>query len=256
LAFYELIVKDGKKSSNYADVKNAMNNLADRIETSRGATSEDERRKNVDAIKGLIAPYFIVASDFSSQIYGNHTAVDIESVVRRSEIELANYELKQGLLYIKNGGAEDAGVTEKVIRTICAIANNGPKSSGKILIGVTDKQDDANKIAGIDGVNPRKVGKRWIVGVNREAKRLGISTEAYFSKWKEAIKKSALSPKLRDEVLSNMDFNSFYGLGIIVISVPSQNALSFVGDEVYWRSGSSTELVKTNKEVAAIAGRF
>jgi hypothetical protein len=256
LAFYELIVKDGKKISNYYEVKNGMNNLADRIETNRKATSEDERRKNIDTIKGLIGSYFIPASDLSAQIYGNHTAVDIESLVRRSEIEVANYELKQGLLYIKDEGGEDGGVIDKVIKTICAIANNGPKSSGKILIGATDKQADANKIAQIDGISPRKIGKRWVVGVNREAKRLNISTEAYFTKWKNAIKNTDLSAKLRDNVLSNMDFNSFYGLGVIVISIPPQKELSFVRDEVYWRSGSSTELADTHKQVAMIASRF
>jgi hypothetical protein len=49
---------------------------------------------------------------------------------------------------------------------------------------------------------------------------------------------------------------SFYGLGVIVITVPSQLSLSYVGDEVYWRNGDSTELARTAREVASVASRF
>lgn len=67
---------------------------------------------------------------------------------------------------------------------------------------------------------------------------------------------SELTPELRDAVLSNMDFNSFYGLGVIAITVPSQAALSYVGEDLYWRNGDSTELAKTAKEIAGLASRF
>jgi predicted HTH transcriptional regulator len=178
---------------------------------------------------------------------------------RRSEIELANYELKQGLLRLlmePGGCAEDPKIIEKVIKTICAIANIGPKSTGKILIGVTNKKSDVELIKKADNIDPKKIGKRFVVGVNREAQRLKISTEDYFSKWKNGIKNSKLSEKVRDDVLSNIDFNSFYGLWIIIITVPQQSEVSYVGEELYWRNGDSTELAATPKQIASIAQRF
>ena len=108
----------------------------------------------------------------------------------------------------------------------------------------------------IDGVDTKKVGKRFVVGVNREAKRLKISVEKYFSKWKDGIKNSGLSISLRDSVLSNMDFNSFYGLGLIVITVPPQGEVSYLDDEIYWRNGDSTELATTAKQIAGIVAQF
>jgi hypothetical protein len=192
----------------------------------------------------------------AEMIYSNHTTVDIEAVIRRSEIELANYELKQGLLSLVEKGGVDPQMVDKVVKTICAIANIGPNSTGKILIGVTDKKADADRIKKIDGIEPKKIGKRFVVGVNREAKRLKIPVEQYFSKWKEGIKKSGLTPELRDTVLSSMDFNSFYGLGVIAITIPAQSALSYVGEDLYWRNGDATEMAKTTKQIAGIAGRF
>ena len=102
----------------------------------------------------------------------------------------------------------------KIVTTICAIANNGPENSGKILIGVTDKAADAERISQLDSIRPKKIGKRYVVGVKREAEFLGISLEEYFSKWNNGDKTSSqLSIHLRDSVLSNVDFHDFYGLG-------------------------------------------
>ena len=95
-----------------------------------------------------------------------------------------------------------------------------------------------------------------MVGVNREARRLSIPVDQYFSKWRDGIKNSGLSDRLRGDVLSNMEFNSFYGLGLIVISIPSQSEVSYVGEELYWRNGSSTELAATPRQIATIASRF
>jgi hypothetical protein len=260
IAFHELIIKEAKKVTDYSGVKRALTNLSERIETGRKATSPDERRKNIDTVKGLVGAYFVKGHMSASEIYGSHTTIDVESVVRRSEIELANYELKQGLLFLSEKGGVDENIIDKVVKTICAIANNGPESVGKIIIGVTDKDNDAARIQEIDKIDPKKIGKRFVVGVNREAKRLGITlgitVEQYFSKWKDGIRKSTLSSGVRDSVLSNIDFNSFYGLGVIVNTIPSQSEPSYIGEEVYWRNGDSTERAETPKQIATLAKRF
>lgn len=255
ISFYELIIKDSKAITDYPGIRKAMENLGKRIEIGKRGTSPNERRKNVDLVKGLVGSYFTEA-DIKSQIYGNHATTDIESIIRRSEIELPNYELKQGLLLLSDQRNVDEQVIDKVIKTISAIANNGPKTIGKVLIGVTDKDADAIRVKDLDGIEAKRIGKRFVVGTNREAKAMGLSTEDYFSKWKDAIKRSKLSQPLKDSVLSNMDFNSFYGLGIIVITIQSQRELSYVEEEVYWRNGDATELAKSPKQIAGLAQRF
>ena len=256
ISFHELFVRDSKKISDYAGVRKALDMLSGRINTDRSSTSVEERRKNVDAIKGLIAPFFVTSTNIAEEIYANHTVVDIDAVIRRSEIELANYELKQGLLVLSPSGGEDPGMISKVVKTISAIANNGPKSMGKILLGVTDKEADAERVKAIDGIEPVKIGSRFVVGVNREAKRLGISTEEYFSKWKDGIRGSDLSNGLKDVVLSSVDYNSYYGLGLIVITVPPQSELSYVGEDLYWREGDSTLKAEGARKAADLAKRF
>jgi hypothetical protein len=256
IAIHETLIGEKKKISNYKTLRKALTNLADRIETGRRSTSSEERRKNIDTIKGLTTNCFVRRKDKETRIYGNHTVIDIESIVRRSEIEVASYELKQGCCVLQSSGKVDTGVFEAVITSVCAIANNGPKSVGKIIIGVADNEADANRAKAIDGVEPKKLSTRYVVGVNREAKRLGLTSEDYFTRWKNAIGNSGLSEPLKSSCLSGMDYNSYYGLGIIVISIPAQRELSYVDGKVYWRSGDSTKLASSAREIATIAQRF
>lgn len=256
IAFHEILIKDRNKIADYGGVASAISNLTNRIETSRRATSIEERRKNVDTIKGLVQKNFVKSTDATDDIYKSHTVIDIDGIIRRSEIELANYELKQGMVRLDGTSQVDKDICDKVIATICAIANISPKSSGRILIGVVDKISDADRIKKLDGVEPRVIGKRHVVGINREAKRLGKTTEQYVALWRDEIRHSHLSDSLKNDVLSSIDYNSYYGLGVLIISVPPQKAVSYVGEALYWRNMDATESATTPKVIAGIVDRF
>ncbi|GAA3809013.1 hypothetical protein GCM10022380_28320 [Amycolatopsis tucumanensis] len=254
IAFHEALIGSQKKIADYAGVKRAISGLYSRIDTSRKSTASVERRKNADTVKGLIFPHLVSGSprDYSA----NHSTTDIDVVIRRSEIELPHYELKQEILELKSPRKIDNGVFDKVLKTICAIANNGQDRTGSIIIGVTDKDSAAARIRALDGVEPRRVGQRLVVGVKREAKALKESPEEYFARWKNAVRQSPLSQPLRDDVLSSIDFNDYYGLGLIIISVPPQKDLSFFGDDVYFRRGDETVMATGQREAAQIGRRF
>ncbi len=254
LAMHELIVREKKTVSDYSAFKKSLQNIVDRIETGRRATAPDERRKNIDTIKGLIGPHFVTKTP-PPVIYGGHSTTDIESIIRRSEIETADYELKQGMLNLDKRKWDD-GLESKIINTICAIANNGPGRTGKLIIGVTDRREHATRIAELDKIAPKKVGRRYVVGVTREAAILGITLEQYVGRIRQTIKKSGLSSALKHDVLSSIDYNSFYGLGIIIISIPPQKEPSYVGEVMYWRSADNTEAVSNMRQGAEIARRF
>jgi hypothetical protein len=254
LAFHDLIVKEKMAISYYEGMRKALNNITDRIEHGRKATSAEERKKNIEAVKGIVRTYFI-AKNPPPTIYGTHTTTDVETIVRRSEIEVPSYELKQGLLTLDSRKFDDSTLA-KIVNTICAIANNGKHHSGKVLIGVTDKQKDAEKIKLLDKIAPKKVGRRFVVGIAREAAIQKTTPEKYFAKIKNGIQKSELSPAVKTSVLSNLDYNTFYGLGIIIITIPPQKELSYVGDDIYWRNGDATEKATSAKTIAEVAGRF
>ncbi|WP_080436852.1 GmrSD restriction endonuclease domain-containing protein [Burkholderia ubonensis] len=256
IAFHELFVKDEMTISDYGGVKKAITNLTkDRINTSRQSTSPAERIENIAVIKSLISPNFIKKSP-KEFIYGNHDHEELKEILKRSQVELANYELKQGILRLDEKRKIDDGVIKTVIETICAIANNGPNVPGKIIIGVSNKSADTKRIKQLDGISPIKVGKRDVVGILREATALGISAEAYVAKWRDAIKHSGLSDGLKNAVLAHIDFNDFNGLGVLVITVPPQKSPSFLNGKVYARNLDETVVVEAPSDISQVAMRF
>jgi hypothetical protein len=254
IAFHQVLIGQKKKIANYEGVKAAISKLDTRIDTGRGSTTVAERQKNVDAVKGLLQDH--LADSDLKQVYSNHSVAEIDAMIRRSEIEVPEYELKQGLLALSAGRAPNEAVLTKVINTICAIANNGAKRGGSLIVGVTDKATDAEKISKLDSVSPRKVGSRQVVGVKREADLLGETTEQYFGRWKNAIKDSDLSSPLKEDVLSSISYHDYFGLGLILIGIPGQTAVSYVGNDLYTRVGDDTVLASDGKAIAAILQRF
>ncbi|MFN3228813.1 MAG: DUF262 domain-containing protein [Asticcacaulis sp.] len=256
LAIYECGVCQGKKISDYIGIKNSLKCITKRFTVGQKGSGRGERRTNIDVVKGVITKFFIDEPDLKKVIYNNHRAIDIEGEIRRSEIELANYELKQGLLRLQPSAKDPTEMLDKILQTICAIANNGPDSAGKILIGVADKNADIDRVKEIDGVVGKPIGSRAVVGIHREAERLGKSIDEYVQIIVNHIKNSSISDHAKNSVLANIDFNDYYGFGVLVISIPPQKEITYLGDEVYRRDHSNNFHVLLAKDVVELSSRF
>ena len=100
------------------------------------------------------------------------------------------------------------------------------------------------------------VSSHFVVGIDREATKLGISVEAYCRKIIEFIRSSKLSENLISSVLSNIDIIDYQTLSVIRIKVPTQKEMSYFEDEVYVREYSETIKKTSAKEILAISERF
>lgn len=255
IAFHELIINEGKAISDYSCVAESLKNITGRLDTSRRSTSPEERRRNVDTIKALIRDCF-VEKDIKEQIYSHYSSVEIDNLIRRSEIEQSNYELKQGLLNLDQDRRLNESLVDRLLETICAIANCGYRRGGKLILGVADSDDDVKRIEQMDGIDALRVGRKAVVGVRREAEVLGEAMEDYFNLVVNKIRQSALSEPLKADVLSNIQFDEYFGLGVLVISIPAQSELSFLDDEAFYREGNSTHKAEGGKAVADLSKRF
>lgn len=250
-ALHELLVREDHVIADYQGLKESLSGMA--VHVSGKATTVEKRRKNVNLIKGLIAPHVVPGK--ATNIYGSQALADIDGLIQRSQIELPRYELKQGLLTLApQGRGIDEGMLPKLVRTICAIANNGP-TSGALLIGVTDNESDAQRVKELDGVEPRKVGRKFVVGLEREAAYLGERMEDYFGRIKDAIRNSEMSPGLRSDVLSAIDYHNYFDLGVVVVTIPPQSGPSSVAGEYFLRQGDET-VKATGEDIVSITRRF
>lgn len=254
MAVYELVFKDNLLPSDFPKARSSLENIYNHLDTSRAALSSNNRRLNVNTIKGRLRDAFS-PGDIAKAVFSGNRELDIRNVLKRSRIETANFEMKQGACTLSPDRAEHLETYAKVIETISAIANNGANHDGAVFIGVADDERDAKRVLELDGLELAEIDDRYIVGVEREAKFLGLSLEAYFQRWRDKIANSALEGALKTDVLSKLNICGIDGRQVIIVTIPPQSSPNFLAGKLFLREGDQTKEASAEK-VLAVAKRF
>jgi hypothetical protein len=254
MAFFDLLVKEERTPDDPAGIMAALRGLAGRLQKGAHYERTENRVRNIDLTKGLIQGHFVkrVPPVFG---HGPSLLLDFENALRRSRIESARYEFKQGILRLDEGREKDPLLLSRLIETACGMANLGPECEGHIFIGVADKASDAAKIRELDKITPHQLGDHYIVGVDREATVLRISLEQYVQYLVGAFQQSQLTDPLKTHVLGGFDTIVVYGMTVVRVVIPKQTSMSFVGERAFSREGSST-VELTGQQLAAAVRRF
>lgn len=254
MAFYSLIFQEGMAPGDSKKIMKSLVGLADRIQIGQKHIKTADRKENVSVVEGLIRKSF-TKHDVKALSHGPGLIFDFENSLRRSKTETARYEFKQGILRLHGKRDVDAALLESLVQTIAAIANAGPDADGFVYLGIADKPADAKRVKAVDNVEPVRFEHLELVGVEREAKVMGVPLDKYMRIVADEIRNSKLTDPLKTHVLSSMDVISYKGLSLVRIRVPRQTEPSFVGDECYLRVSSATESAK-GKQIAAVTKLF
>lgn len=255
MAYFDLIVKEGKSPSNSISIMNSLKDLQKKLTIGSHYANTDDRIKNIGLTKGLIQDYFVKTDPSILFGHGQSLAIDFENSLRRSSIETPRYEFKQGILRLSDDRKIDTAVLSRAVETCSAIANVGPAQDGYLFIGVADKEEDAKKIENLDNITSIKIGNRYVVGIDREATILHMSIAKYSDHIINRIRSSNLSDPLKLQLLTSIDIIQYKNMHVIRICIPRQNKVSFVGEELFLRDGSSTKK-GTSRDATAIADLF
>lgn len=260
MAFFKLCVIERKAPIDSAGIMNVLQNLQSRLNVSAGAIRSEPRQQNVRLTIGLIQNYF-EEIDPPAITHGGGTVLRFENAIRRSKVETAAYECKQGILTLGATRNEQDGIIEKIIQTICGIANigkarPGEQFAGALFIGVADTIADKNRIEMLDGIQAKQIGSRYCVGIEREAMLLNVSIDTYKQKIVSSISTSALSQNLKTAVLSNIDCILYRQHSVICIWIPFQASVSHINDEVFIRQGSNTIQVAGFAQMQSVIALF
>ncbi len=239
MAFFDLVIRQETSPVDPTSIMNALRGLQQKLDLSGHYTTTEDRERNINQTKGLIQNYF-ARREPPVLGHGAELAFDFVNSLRRSRIETSRYECKQGLLDLASERKFNQNLLERIIETICGIANLGSDSDGYIHIGVTDSKKDADRIEEIDRIKPIEINGRYVVGIDREAKLLNKTIEQYVKVLINAIQNSALTEPLKTQVLAKFDTISYKGYSVIRITIPAQTAMSFVGKIAFTRKDSST----------------
>ncbi|GAA4505553.1 DUF262 domain-containing protein [Hymenobacter ginsengisoli] len=252
MAVFHLVVKEEKSPDQTDKIIKAIAGLQkDMISTAKYSTTED-RTKNVHKTTGLIQSYFI-KKDPPVLKHGAGLSIDFENSIRRSKVETNRYECKQGFIDLSSKREINEDLFDRLIETICGIANVGPEADGYLFIGVADKKADADRINELDKITPAVINQRYIVGIDRELKIMGCDMDGYINKSMSKIAKSDLSDPLKTQVLSQLDVIDYKTHSVLRLRIPKQTQLSFVGDKSFTRENSKTIELKGPKLLAVSA---
>ncbi|MDJ0743574.1 MAG: DUF262 domain-containing protein [Xenococcaceae cyanobacterium MO_167.B27] len=255
MAFFDLLINQKMTPTEPKRIMEALNGFQQKLNLTRNYKTIRDRENNINQTKGLIQNYF-ARQEPPTLGQGVELLLNIENSLRRSRIETSRYECKQGLLDLSNQRRINNNLINRIIETICGIANLGKDSEGYIFIGVVDKKQDAEKIKILDNINPIEINERYIVGIDREAKILGKDIEDYVKILTNAILNSELSNPLKNQVMTKFDTVLYKSRHTLIrITVPIQNEVSFVGDKAFTRHDSSTVEIN-GKELLAISKLF
>jgi hypothetical protein len=249
MTFFDQVIKHQRSPSDPDAIMGALANLqAAMARTAHYSTTED-RGQDIAKTTGLLQRYFTHREPPALR-HGPGLALDFENSLRRSSIETGRYEFKQGLLRLSVERAYDTDLVQRILETICGVANVGPESDGFIFIGVADKEQDSVRIQQMDGIAATKIGQRYVVGIDREVKVLKTKTESYVEKVLGAIRAADLSEPLKTQVLSKIDVIEYRGKTVVRITVPAQQRVSFLGSDAFTRQNSQTVRVQGRQLLA------
>jgi len=254
MAFFDLIINQELFPANSEGIMNALENLQQNLNLSRRYATIQDRRRNINQTKGLIQDYF-AKKDRSTLGQGAELIQIFKNSLLRSHIETAKYECKQGLLDLSPARKLNKDLLQRIIETICGIANSDPDADGYIFLGVADKKNDADRINLLDKITPIEINRRYVVGIDREAKIQNKSLENYVEILVNELRNSKLTNPLKTQVLMKIDTILYKGHSVIRITVPAQTDVSFVGETAFTRENSST--VEANgPKLIAVSKRF
>ncbi|WP_189079690.1 DUF262 domain-containing protein [Mangrovihabitans endophyticus] len=206
----------------------------------------DAKRASFDAVKGVLRPAFEDAGH--SEDFGRYGwAWQVETIMGNALVEQQMFDCKQGLLRLDQSREFDSSCLGKITKTMSAMANMGRDSVGYIMLGIADKQEDANRIASIDGISVQHFKKRFaIVGIEREAVVRGEDMNIYWTWLMQKLREAkTLDRRLAAQVVADARLANYAGHLVGILKVRSIGEPAFYGQDLYERSGSETRKLST-----------
>lgn len=256
MAFYELIVKKEKLPFDHKGIRRSLTGIHKRLVQGKKNITTDDRENNISTCIGLLDRHFKKeCKTFRSP--GSYM-IDFKNYILRSKVEAANYDFKQGLFSLnpKSRTFREDTFENKILHNICAFANLGPKSTGYLFIGITDKEEDTLRVERLDKLkNVPRIHNFGIVGLEREAKLKGVTLDQYISFITEKISKSELPDWLKTSVTKSIIPISYFGYTVLMIKVVSGSEPVYYKENMYIRDGSSCKEI-SGSAVAAVYKLF
>lgn len=242
LALNELLIREEMKIIDYNKVYERLHNIAERTMIISGGGGAWSAREKTDVVAQTVA---ILKQDFVERTEGDPMhysyATEIETLLKQSKTENAQYDFKQGIHDLISGKRNDRLIT-KIFKTLSAMGNSEKNAIGYVLIGVADKFEDAEKISRKYSIESTKVGNFYITGIDGEVQQFyNGDYDAYFTQLKNVLQQMPLDEHYRRQIGAKMKMVSYYDKSVIIIKIISDNGAIMFDNNYYTRTGANND---------------
>lgn len=246
LSLYKILVEENSEIVNEKELIKHFDKAGDktiRLAAGGGNWSAREKQTQTDAFCGVIRSCF--AQKTENDPARNQWITRFENILMQSSTEQALYDFKVGLHPLVTGeNAFNKDVLSKIIKTLTAMANTFPKSTGYCLLGVADNRAAAEKNKEIYGLGYVSYANFFVTGVNAEAKKYHGDIDKYFTKITQLVTQEPLSDRDKDNISRNILTVSYFDKTVIILRIESGNTPSVYDGKYYVRHGSNISEVK------------
>ena len=213
MALYKLLIKDKKTQVDYSLLLKKLDGNCGNIVNKIGK-SNNSREYAIDSVYGLIQGAF--KKGMSEDPSLDDWTLEFVNILNKSRTEQVLYDFKIGFVQLNEKKIEVSNI-EKVLKTLTAINNLGPFRTGYVIIGVADKEEDAEKYKEKYGIDYTRVGEFLLCGIEHDAIACSQNIDRYTHTIKEYIHNSLMIPDgYKMHILSQMKTPMLYGKHAIV----------------------------------------
>lgn len=254
LALHNLMVVEDKVPKNSKALIAAMDGIGSKIKIAEGGRwSAKDRSQNVSAAVGMLSSAFKKRTSKDPALAS--WATELENLLMQSTTEQGAFEFKQGFHRLTENSEFDSGMAGKIVKTLAAMANDGPESTGYVLVGIADDAKASEKVSVTYGTQSKAYENFYVSGVDGEIGKNYTNSDAYLKKVVSEIKKQQSPTEFINSTVRNVQLIKYYGKSVLVFKTPERDNPIDFEEKFFERHGNEVIEVK-GQSLGAMFKRF
>jgi len=249
LSFYKIMIEEEMKIIDIKKLIKTLDKAGDKtinLSAGGGIWSAKEKQTQINAFCGVIREYFEKSN--TNDPARNTWITRFENILMQSATEQTLYDFKVGLhLLITEHSELNKDTLSKIIKTLTAMANTLPNSTGYCILGVADNIETAKKFQQVYANTYITYSTFFVTGINSEAQKYHNNIDQYFTKVTNLIKSQPISDRDKDCILRNITTINYFDKEVIILKIESGDLPSIYDGKYFVRHGSNINEIKPER---------
>ncbi|HEY9821596.1 MAG TPA: RNA-binding domain-containing protein [Candidatus Sericytochromatia bacterium] len=154
------------------------------------------------------------------------------------------YDFKQGFTKLDGRGEFDQDSFNKIIKTLTAMANHSPNSTGYVCVGVADNDNDAKRVENIYDIQLIEYKGFKIAGIEHEATRLQGSVDKFFRWLIQKVESQPIDQSVKTNIGKDIRLVNYHRKDIVLFRLSAGRDPTAYDGKYYQRIGANVQEIK------------